>query len=323
MNRRAFVTGLGAVFAAPLAAGAQQPAKRMPRIGFASLTTRTVAVEAFEEALRQLGYVLGQNVVIEYRFAKERFERVPVLINELLATGIDVLLAPQPHVLRAAIRATTTVSIVGIDLETDPIRAGWVKTLAKPGGNVTGLFLDIPELSAKQVQFLIEAIPRLQRVAVMWDAEVASSQLSAVERAAHSAKIKTESLPFRRTEEFRRAFEIAQHAQAQALIVLSSPVVFAHLRDLADLALQFRLPAISIFPQFAEAGGLIGYGPNVVDMLRRAARYVDQILKGAKASDLPIQRPVQFDFAVNLKTAKALGLTIPPSLLLRADQVIE
>jgi len=323
MNRRAFVIGLGAVLAAPLVVEAQQPAKRMPRIGFASLTTRTVAVEAFEEALRQLGYVLGQNVVIEYRFAKERLERVPVLINELLATGIDVLLAPQPHVLRAAIRATTTVSIVGIDLETDPIQAGWVKTLAKPGGNVTGLFLDIPELSAKQVQFLIEAIPRLQRVAVVWDAEVASSQLSAVERAAHSVKIKTESLPFRRAEEFRRAFEIAQHAQAQALIVLSSPVVFAHLRDLADLALQFRLPAISIFPQFAEAGGLIGYGPNVVDLLRRAARYVDQILKGAKASDLPIQRPVQLDFAVNLKTAKTLGLTIPPSLLLRADHVIE
>jgi len=322
MNRRAFVTGLGAVIAAPFFAEAQQPAK-LPRIGFASLNTRTVAVEAFEGALRQLGYVLGQNVVIEYRFAEGRLERVPVLINELLATRIDVLLAANPHVLRAAIRATTTVSIVGIDLETDPIRAGWVKTLARPGGNVTGFFLDIPELSAKQVQFLIEAIPRLQRLAVMWDAEVATSQLSAVERVTHSVKIKTESLPFRRPEEFPREFEMAQRAHVQAAIVLSSPVVFAHLRDLADLAHQFRLPAISIFPQFAEAGGLIGYGPNVVDLLRRAARYIDQILKGAKASDLPIQRPMQLDFAVNLKTAKALGLTIPPSLLARADQVID
>ena len=181
----------------------------------------------------------------------------------------------------------------------------------------------MPELSAKLVQFLAEVIPGLRRLAVIWDAEVASSQLSAVEGVAHAVKIKTQSLPFHRTDEFRRAFEMAQRAQVQALVVLSSPVVFVHLRDLADLALQFRLPAISIFPQFAEAGGLIGYGPNVVDLFRRAARYVDQILKGAKASDLPIQRPMQLDFAVNLKTAKALGLTIPPSLRLRADQVIE
>src|SRR5215467_7440936 len=265
MNRRAFVAGLGAVLAAPLAAGAQQPAKRMPRIGFASLTTRTVAVEAFEEALRQLGYVLGQNVVIEYRFAKERLERVPVLINELLATGIDVLLAPQPHVLRAAIRATTTVSIVGIDLETDPVRAGWVKTLARPGGNLTGFFLDIPELSTKQVQFLMEAMPRLQRIAIVWDAEVAGVQFESAERVAHSRKIKTESVSFRRPEEFRHGFETAQRAHVQAMIILSSPLVFAHLRELADLVLEFHLPSISIFPQFAEAGALMGYGPNVVD----------------------------------------------------------
>ena len=321
MNRRAFVSGLGAVLAAPFAA-AQQTAK-LPRVGYATLNTRTVTVEAFEQGLRQLGYVLGQNIVVDYRFAEGHLERVPVLVNELLATGIDVLFAVNPHILRAAIQATTTVSIVGIDLETDPVRAGWVKTLARPGGNVTGFFLDMPELSSKQVQFLIEAIPRLQRLAVMWDAEVASSQLSAVERVAHSVKIKTQSLPFRRTEEFRGAFEMAQRAQVQALVVLSSPVVFVHLRDLADFALQFRLPAISIFPQFAEAGGLIGYGPNVVDLFRRAARYVDQILKGAKASDLPIQRPVLLDFALNLKTAKALGLTIPQSILLRADHVIE
>ena len=321
MNRRAFVSGLGAVLAAPFAA-AQQTAK-LPRVGYATLNTRTVTVEAFEQGLRQLGYVLGQNIVVDYRFAEGHLERVPVLVNELLATGIDVLFAANPHILRAAIQATTTVSIVGIDLETDPVRAGWVKTLARPGGNVTGFFLDMPELSSKQVQFLIEAIPRLQRLAVMWDAEVASSQLSAVERVAHSVKIKTQSLPFRRTEEFRGAFEMAQRAQVQALVVLSSPVVFVHLRDLADFALQFRLPAISIFPQFAEAGGLIGYGPNVVDLFRRAARYVDQILKGAKASDLPIQRPVLLDFALNLKTAKALSLTIPQSILLRADQVIE
>jgi putative tryptophan/tyrosine transport system substrate-binding protein len=323
VNRRKFLGTLaGGLLAAPLAAGAQQTSK-MPRIGYASLNTRTLTVEAFEEGLRQLGYVLGQNIVIEYRFAEGHLERLPALINELLRAGIDVLFAANPHAIRAAVHATTTVPVVGIDLETDPVQAGWAKTLARPGGNVTGFFLDIPELSAKQVQFLVEVIPRLQRLAVMWDAEVAISQLNAVERVAHSVKIKTDSLPFRRTEEFLRAFEMAQRAQAQALIVLSSPLVFAYLRYLADLALQFRLPAISIFPQFAEAGGLIGYGPNVVDLFRRAGRYVDQILKGAQPSDLPIQRPVLLDLAVNLKTAKALGLTIPPSLLQRADQVID
>jgi ABC-type uncharacterized transport system substrate-binding protein len=322
IGRRAFVAGLGAVLATPFATEAQ-PTPKLPRVGYASLNARTVTVAAFEQGLRQLGYVLGQSIVVDYRFAEGHIERVPVLVNELLATGIDVLFAANPHILRAAIQATTTVSIVGIDLETDPVRAGWVKTLARPGGNVTGFFLDMPELSAKQVQFLIEAIPRLQRLAVMWDAEVASFQLSAVERAAHSVKVKTQSLPFHRADEFRGAFEMAQRAQVQALVVLSSPVVFVHLRDLADLALQFRLPAISIFPQFAEEGGLIGYGPNIVDLFRRAARYVDQILKGAKASDLPIQRPVLLDFALNLKTAQALGLTIPQSMLLRADQVIQ
>ena len=316
------MTGLGGVLAAPLAAEAQQAGK-LPHIGYATLNTRTVTVEAFEEGLRQSGYVLGQNIVIDYRFAEGHPERLPALVNELLRTGIDVLFAANPHAIRAAVHAKTTVPIVGIDLESDPVRVGWVKSLARPGGNVTGFFLDIPELSAKQVQFLIEAIPRLQRLAIAWDAEVASSQFDAVERVTHSVKIKTESLPFRRPEEFPRAFEAAQRAQVQALIVLSSPVVFAHLRDLADLALQFHFPAISIFPQFAQAGGLMGYGPNVVDLFRRAARYVDQILKGAKPAELPIQRPVILDFAVNLKTAKALGLTIPPSLLLRADELIE
>jgi putative ABC transport system substrate-binding protein len=187
MNRREFLAGLGGVLAAPVSGRAQQAGK-LPRIGFGTLTTRTVTAEAFEQGLRELGYVLGQNILVDYRFAEGRIERVPALVSELLATGIDVLLAANPHVLRAAIQATTTVSIVGIDLETDPVRAGWVKTLARPGGNMTGFFLDIPDLSAKQVQFLTEAIPRLQRLAVMWDADVASFQLSAVERAAHAVK---------------------------------------------------------------------------------------------------------------------------------------
>jgi putative tryptophan/tyrosine transport system substrate-binding protein len=283
ITRRAALFSLASLLAAPVAARAQQGGK-LPHIGYATLNARTVTVEAFEQGLRQLGYVLGQNVVIDYRFAEGHLERVAALVNELFTSGVDVLFAANPHALRAAIHAKTTVPIVGIDLETDPVRAGWVKTLARPGGNVTGFFLDIPELSAKQVQFLNEAIAHLQRVGILWDAEVAGAQFEAVERVAHSGKIKTESLPFRRADEFLRAFEMAQRAHVQALIVLSSPLVFAHLRDLADLAFQSRLPAISIFPQFAEAGGLMGYGPNVVDLFRRGARSLRRSdFKGRKA----------------------------------------
>jgi putative tryptophan/tyrosine transport system substrate-binding protein len=325
MDRRRFLlTSVAVALAAPLAARAQQAGK-VPHIGYATIgyATLNTPVEAFEQGLRQSGYVIGQNIVIDYRFAEGHPERLPVLINELLRAGIDLLFAANPHAIRAAVYVKTTVPIIGIDLETDPVRAGWAKTLARPGSNVTGFFLDIPELSAKEVQFLKEAVSGLQRLGIVWDAEVAGAQFDAVESVAHSANMKTTSLPFRKPDELFRAFETAQRAKVQALIVLSSPVVFAHLRGLADLALQIRLPAISVFPQFAEAGGLMGYGPNVVDLFRRAARYVDQIIKGAKVSELPIQRPVLLDFAVNIKTAKALGITLPPSLLLRADQVIE
>jgi len=322
MNRRAFVTVLGAVLAAPLGAEAQQAAK-VWRVGYAGLDRRNVNVEAFEHGLRGLGYVIGQNIVVDYRFSEGHVERLPGLIDDLLRAGIDVLFAANPHAIRAAKRATTAVPIVGIDLETDPVGAGWVKTLGRPGGNLTGFFLDIPELSAKEVQLLVEAMPRLQRVAILWDAELSASQFKATESAAHSVKLKPQSLTFRQPEEFATAFGAARDQQAEALIVLSSPSVFIHLKHLADLALKYRLAAISVFPQFAHAGALMGYGPNLPDLFRRAARYVDQIVKGARPADLPIQRPVAFDLAINLKTAKALGLTIPPSLLLRADHVIE
>ncbi len=244
-------------------------------------------------------------------------------VDELLRLKVDVLFAANPYVIRVARQATSTVPIVGVDLETDPIQAGWVKSLAKPGGNLTGFFLDIPELGGKQLQFLADAVPRLQRVAVLWDAPLASSQFKAIETAARAMRLELQSLAFRRAEDFVASFAAAQHHQAQALALLSSPLVFQHLKRLADLARQHRLPAISVFPQFAAAGGLMGYGPNLSDMLRRAANYVARILKGARPDDLPIQRPTVFELAVNARTAKALGLTIPPALLQRADQVIE
>jgi putative ABC transport system substrate-binding protein len=282
---------------------------------------RSVNVDAFEQGLRELGYTIGQDIMIEYRFGDGRVDRVPALVNEFLQLRVDVLFAPNPYAIRAARQATSTVPIVGVDLETDPLGVGWVKSLARPSGNLTGFFLDLPELGGKELQFLAETVPRLQRVAVLWDAQVATSQFKATEGAARGAGLKIQSLPFHGPEEFATIFESARHQQA--LVLLSSPVVFVHLKRLADLALQYHLPAISVFPQFVDSGGLMGYGPTLTDLFRQAATYVDRILKGARPADLPIQRPAVFKLAINLKTAKALGLTIPQSLLLRADELIQ
>ncbi|HEX7787003.1 MAG TPA: ABC transporter substrate-binding protein, partial [Methylomirabilota bacterium] len=249
-------------------------------------------------------------------------DRLAALVAELLRLEIDVLLATNPHSIRASRRATRTIPIVGVDLETDPIDAGWIKSLARPGGNLTGFFLDIPELSGKQLQFLAEAMPRLRRVAVLWDADVAATQFKATEAAARTLRFQLQSLPVRHPGEFASAFGQARQQRAEAMVIPSSPLIFPNLRRLAALALEQRLPAISVFPQFAGAGGLMGYGPDLPDLFRRAAGYIDRILKGAAPRDLPIQRPVVFALALNLASAKALGMTLPPSFILRADQVI-
>jgi putative ABC transport system substrate-binding protein len=283
---------------------------------------RTVNADAFDQGMRELGYEIGRNVLVEYRFADGHEDRVPALVTEVLRLKPDVMLAANPHVIRATRNASRSIPTVGIDLETDPIDAGWVKSLARPGGNLTGFFLDIPELSGKQLQFLAEALPRLQRVGVLWDAHVATAQVKATEAAARTLRFQLQSLAVRRPEDFAGAFEQARQQQAQALVILSSPLMFVNLPRLGALAVEHRLPAISVFPQFATAGGLMGYGPNLTDLFRRAAGYVDRILKGASPADLPIQRPAVFALAVNLGTAKALGLTLPQSLIGRADQVI-
>jgi len=284
---------------------------------------RLATADAFEQGLRELGHRLGENILIEYRFGEGRVDRIPAFVDEVLRLSVDVLFAANPYVIRVARRATNTVPIVGIDLETDPIEAGWITSWASPGGNLTGFFLDIPELSGKQLQFVADTVPRLQRVAALWDAPLANAQFRALETAARAVRLELQSLAVRQPDEFVAALEAARRQRAQALVVLSSPVVFQYLKRLAELALQYRLPAISIFPQFAETGGLMGYGPNLLDMYRRAASYVDRILKGARPAELPIQRPSVFDLVINARTARVLGLTIPPSVLGRADQVIE
>jgi putative ABC transport system substrate-binding protein len=321
-RRRFLLTSLAGALAAPISAEAQ-PASRVPHVGYVTSAARSINVDAFDQGLRELGYTIGQDIIVEYRFAEGRLDRLPALVDELLRLKVDVLYAPSPQALRAARHATRTVPIVGVDLETNPVEAGWVKNLAQPGSNLTGFFLDIPELSGKEIQLLIEAVPRLQRVAVLWDASVATSQFKATEAVARAVRLKLQSLAFRQADDFAASFEAARNQRVEALVLLSAPSVFLNLKRLADLALQYRLPAICVFPQFAEAGGLMGYGPNLTDLFRQAANYVDRILKGARPADLPIQRPAVFRLVVNLKTAKALGLTIPPSVLLRADQVIE
>jgi len=325
-RRRFLLTSLAAAVTPPISVEAQ-PVGRVPRVGYVTASARSVNVDAFDQGLRELGYTLGQNIIVEYQFAEGRLDRLPTLVDKLLQLKVDVLYAPSPQALRAARHATSTVPIVGVDLETNPVEAGWVKNLAQPGGNVTGFFLDIPELSGKEIQLLTEAVPRVQRVAVLWDTSVATSQFKATEAVARAVRLKLQSLAFRQSdrqsEDFAATLEAARNQHAEALVLLSAPSVFLNLKRLADLALQYRLPAICVFPQFAEVGGLMGYGPNLTDLFRQAASYVDRILKGARPADLPIQRPAVFRLVVNLKTAKALVLEVPPSLLARADQVIE
>jgi ABC-type uncharacterized transport system substrate-binding protein len=323
IQRRSFLAIIGGtLLVSPLRAEAQT-AGRVPRVGYVTSAARSVNVDAFDQGLRELGYTIGQDIVVEYRFAEGHIDRLPTLVDELLRLKVDVLYAPSPQSIRAASQATDIVPIIGVDLETDPVDAGWVKNLARPGGNITGFFLDLPELSGKQIQFLTEAVPRLQRVAVLWDASVATFQFKATEGAARAVRLKLQSLPVRQPEDFAASFEAARKQRAQALVLLSAPSVFLNLDRLANLALQYRLPAICVFPQFADAGGLMGYGPNLTDLFRQAAIYVDRILKGAKPADLPIQRPAVFRLAVNVKTVKALGLTMSPSFLSRADKIIE
>jgi ABC-type uncharacterized transport system substrate-binding protein len=323
MSRRQLlaVASAGALLA-PWRAAAQTTGK-IPRIAYVTSAGRSRNIDAFERGLRDGGLVVGETVSVDYRFGDGHADRVPALLDDAMRLGPDVLFAASPYVIRVARQAKISIPVVGIDLESDPVEMGWVASLARPGGNVTGVFLDMPELGGKQLQFLGEVLPKVQRVAVLWDAQIAQAQFKATEGAGQAARVTIQSLAFRRPDEFKSLFEAARAQRAEALIVLSSPVVFQYLKPIGDLARQHRLPSISIFPRFAEAGGLMGYGPNLEALFVQTAKYVERILKGARAGDLPIQRPAVFELTVNLRTAKALGLTMPPSLTSRADQVIE
>jgi putative ABC transport system substrate-binding protein len=319
------LVALGAALIVPFTAKAQQTRKiwRIGFLGAASRSTMTDRVEAYREALRELGYVDGKNLAMEYRFADGRLDRLPALAAELVALKVDLIQAGGTPAARAAKQATTTIPIVMTG--GDPVRAGLVASLARPGGNVTGLADATVDVSTKRLELLKEAVPTLSRVAILWNPGNPTNlpQLRDTETAAAALRITVFPVEARSDEDLGRAFAAMRRERAGGLVVQGDPLFITRAPQIIQLAARGLLPAVYPFPQFAEAGGLMAYGNRQADLYRQAATYVDKILKGAKPADLPVEHPTKFLLAINLKTAKTLRLTLSPSLLLRADQVIQ
>jgi putative ABC transport system substrate-binding protein len=322
LRRRQFITLLGGAAVWPLTARAQQRTGKIPRVGFL-LNVQSELVDALFKGLRDSGYIEGQNIIVETRFAGYILDRIDQFASELVALNCNLIFAAGPYAIQALKKATSTIPLVAIDLESDPVANRWVASIARPGGNLTGFFLDLPELGGKQIELMKEALPSLSRVAFLWDSSVGLTQFRATEAVARTTGVVPLSLPIQRREDLKDAFDNAANQQAHAVVVLSSPLIFAQRSRIAELALNTRLATISLFTLFPRSGGLMGYGPNFAEMWKRAATYVDRILRGTKAGELPIERPSKFELVINLKTAKALGLEMPPTLLARADEVIE
>lgn len=312
----ALVVGYGAT------AQAQQ-SKKVPRIGFLSAALVEPLREAFRQGLRELGYVEGQNIAIEWRHSEGRVEGLPVFATELSRLKVDVIVAGGTPALLAAKDATNTIPIV-ICLG-DPVREGFVASLARPGGNITGLTSISMDLAAKRLELLKETVPRLTRAGVLWDAadQGAAANFKETEAAARALGVQVQSLEVRSANDFESAFKAATVGRAHGLIVLSGSLIAPQRTRIVALATKSRLPTMFADGRHVESGGLMSYAPNVPDMLRRAATYVDKILKGAKTADLPVEQPTKFELVINLRTAKALGLKIPAHLLMEADKVIE
>jgi putative ABC transport system substrate-binding protein len=274
--------------------------------------------------LGEAGYLEGQNISFEHRSAHDQPDLFPALAAELADLKVDVIFARGTWALRGARNATRTIPIVGIDLEADPVEAGLVASIARPGGNITGLFLDLSELSGKHLQIFKEIIPGASRIAVLGDPGINTPQIRELERVARSLSVQTQAVQaVSGTGDLEDAFESAKIWRADALIVLSNPLSLAHRTQIADLAKKVGLPTMFLYQAHVRAGGLISYGPDLPDMFRRCGAYVGRILGGTKSADLPIERPTRFELVVNLKTAKALGISIPETILVRADEVIE
>jgi putative ABC transport system substrate-binding protein len=309
-----------------------EPARKTVRLGFLGSQSRGApeaqpTLDALREGLRELGYVEGQNLVIEYRWADAKIERFAALANDLVRLHVDLIVAPTTPAARAAQQATRTIPIVA-PVMGDPVADGLVASLTRPGGNVTGLTFLGPELVPKRLEIFKQALPGISRVAILWHPGVfaertADEMMTAVEAAARTLKVELQRVAVTSPEELDAAFVTMAKGRADGVLVFPSTMLFNARRRIGELAVKHRLPSMSNAREFVELGGLIAYGASVTDLFRRGATYVDKILKGAKPADLPVEQPTKFELSINLKTAKALGVTIPQSVLLRADHVVE
>jgi putative ABC transport system substrate-binding protein len=303
-----------------------QEAGKIPRIGFLSPRTRLFPVDrSFLQRLRELGYVDGKNILIEYRFAGGKFKQLTALASELARLNVDVIVGVLTQASLAAKAATTTIPVVMLAVS-DPVASGLITGLARPGGNITGTSTQTAEVQGKSLDLLKQVVPKLRRVAVLWNpgnAIFQAQMLQATKEAAVALGLELHEFGARNADELDGAFEAIRNSHVGALMVLGDPTLTAHKARIIDFAAKIRLPAIYASEDHAKAGGLITYGPDYAAQFRRGAFYVDKILKGTKPTDLPVEQPTKFELAINLKTAKALGLQIPPALLIRADKVIE
>jgi putative ABC transport system substrate-binding protein len=326
MNRRRFLlSSLVSALATPLAVEAQ-PATKVPIVGVlnSGAGPRSVMVDITRQGLRDLGYVEGQTIAFDVRFAGMKYESFPGLAGDLVRRKVDVILAIGPAAIRAAKDATSTIPIVAVDLESDPVQAGFARSVAQPDANITGCFLDQPGLAGKWLELIGEAVPGTRPIAVLVDTKTGPWQLAAMRAVAGKSRIELQVLEVSGSAELDRALGAGVRSGSRALVQLSSPLFDTSLaKRIADFSLKHRLPGISMFKRFADAGGLMAYGPNQSEYYKRLAVYIDKILKGANPGHLPIEQPTKFELVINLKTAKAFGLTIPPSVRARADQVIE
>jgi len=327
-RRRAFLAGLGAAAAWPIVAHAQQP-KKLPRIGYIATAggVRSRMINAFMEGLREAGYLEGTNITVDYRGADNKVERFPALANELVELHVDIILATNSLAARAAKQATSTIPIV-VPVMGDPVGDGLVASLARPGSNITGLTFLGPELLPKRLSLLKEALPSASRIAALWHPgaygeATMNGMLKRAEAGARSLDVALQLTAVQGADEIGQALSEMVLQGAHALLVFPSPMLFNELHSIAKLAAQHRLPAMAMGKEFVEFGGLIAYGASIADLHRRAATYVDKILKGAKPADLPVEQASRYELVINVKTAKALDITIPPTFLARADEVIE
>jgi ABC-type uncharacterized transport system substrate-binding protein len=320
LTRRRLLCGLtlGAV-GVPFGADAQ-PKRAVPRLGVVPLIPEPNGnTEEFRKTLGELGYLDGQGVFMEWRWGGA--SQLPEQMADLVRLNVDVIVPSSSAAVLAAREATRTIPIVANDLESDPVKSGLAASLARPGGNLTGVFLDFPELSGKLLESMREIVPG--RVAVLWDASMSQVPLRAMEEAARSVRVPIDTLSVRGPDDFAAAFKAASRNRARSLVVMQSPMLFVQRTYITQLAATNRLPMLSHFREVAEAGGLMSYGPDVKNVMRRLAVLVAKVLHGAQPAEVPIERPTRFDLVINLKTAKALGLTVPQSLLVRADEIIQ